>query len=340
MLNQNFAAFAAITQAQAEGPEGPQYLTDYSPSDKPWDVHRAQAQAVEGVYLGTVFDRLAFRIRDCTGYLGFAWDVDRDTGEVRLKLREAHFCRVRHCPVCQWRRSLMWQARFLKALPSIEQAFPTARWVFLTLTVRNVPVQELRSSLQEMNKAWHRLIKRSEFAANVLGWIRTTEVTRGRDDSAHPHFHVLLMVRPGYFSGKGYVTQARWTELWRECARLDYTPVVDIRTVKQKPGSDSPLRNAISETLKYAVKPSDMSDDWLLELTRQVHKLRFIASGGVLKNILRESDETDQDLMLAEDGEPGEPELFFDWQRGIKRYMRRRKAFFFAAHGCAAGRMP
>ncbi|WP_170869787.1 protein rep, partial [Shigella sonnei] len=27
----------------------------------------------------------------------------------RLRLREAHFCRVRHCPVCQWRRSLMWQ---------------------------------------------------------------------------------------------------------------------------------------------------------------------------------------------------------------------------------------
>ena len=131
MLTSTLAATAALTQAADQ----PQFLTDYSPRDKPWDVHRAQAQSVEGVYSGTVFDSLAGRIRDCTGHLGFVWsDPDPETGELHLKLRSAHFCRVRHCPVCQWRRSLMWQARFLKALPSIEQAHPTARWLFITLT--------------------------------------------------------------------------------------------------------------------------------------------------------------------------------------------------------------
>jgi plasmid rolling circle replication initiator protein Rep len=221
----------------------------------------------------------------------------------------------------------MWQARFLKALPTIEQAYPSARWVFLTLTVRNCPITDLRSTLQDMNKAWQRLIKRPEFASNVQGWIRTTEVTRGRDDSAHPHFHVLMMVKPGYFAGKNYVKQSRWTEVWRECAKLDYTPIVDIRLVKQKPGASgckSPLRHAVAETLKYAVKPSDMRDDWLIELTRQVHKLRFFASGGALKNVLREVEETEHDLLLADDpadaNAASEPSLFFDWQRHIKRY--------------------
>jgi hypothetical protein len=53
-------------------------------------------------------------------------------------------------------------------------------------------------------------------------------------------------------------------------------------------------------------------------------RLRFIASGGALKNILRETEETEQDLLLAdEDGEGGEPELFFDWRRAIKRYVKR-----------------
>jgi plasmid rolling circle replication initiator protein Rep len=318
MLEPNFAAQAALTQTGDQ----PQYLSDYSPQDKPWDKHRGQAQQVEGVYLGTVFDRLAGRIRGCSGYLGFGWEDDPDTGESRLKLREAQFCRVRHCPVCQWRRSLMWQARFLKALPSIEQAYPTARWLFLTLTVRNMPVQELRTSLQEMNKAWQRLIKRQEFSA-VQGWIRTTEVTRGQNDYAHPHFHVLLMVRPSYFT-HNYVTHERWAELWQECARLDYRPSVYIRAVKPKAGiSESPIRRAVSETLKYAVKPEDMHGEWLLELTKQVHRLRFIASGGVLKDILRETEESNEDLMLAEDGEGGEPELFFDWRRAIKRYVKR-----------------
>jgi plasmid rolling circle replication initiator protein Rep len=321
MLETNSAAYAAITQ---DGDQ-PRYLTDYSPKDAPWDVHRAQAQQVEGIYSGTIFDRLAGRIKGCTGYLGFAWETDPDSGESRLKLRAAEFCRVRHCPVCQWRRSLMWQARFLKALPAIEQAYPSARWLFLTLTVRNCPITDLRATIRDMNKAWQRLIKRHEFAGNVQGWIRTTEVTKGkdRDDSAHPHFHCLLMVRPSYFT-HGYVTQSRWTGIWQECARLDYTPIVDIRAVKPKPGSTtSALRNAVSETLKYAVKPEDMTGEWLIELTKQVFRLRFIASGGVLRNILREAEESDEDLMLAEDGEGGEPTLFFDWRREIKRYIKR-----------------
>lgn len=327
MLEQNSATCAHV--AQGEVAKTPQYLTDYSPADKPWDVHRSQAQRVEGVYFGTEFDGLAGRIKACSGYLGFGWETDPDTGESRLKLKAARFCRVRHCPVCQWRRSRMWQSRFLKSLPAIEASHPSARWVFLTLTVRNMPLTELRQGLQEMNKAWNRLRLRPEFASNVQGWIRTTEVTRAANDYAHPHFHALLMVKPSYFT-HGYVKQERWCDLWRECARLDYQPSVDIRAVKPKPSSgESPLRRAVSETLKYAVKPSDMQGEWLIELTRQVHKLRFIASGGALKNILRETEETEQDLIIADESgdevkdEKQEPELFFDWRPKIRKYKKR-----------------
>jgi plasmid rolling circle replication initiator protein Rep len=221
----------------------------------------------------------------------------------------------------------MWQARFLKSLPSIEAAHPSARWLFLTLTVRNMPVQELRQSLQSMNKAWHRLVKREEFGA-VQGWVRTTEVTKGRDGLAHPHFHCLLLVRPSYFK-KHYVRHERWTELWQECARLDYRPSVDIQVVKARSGAsgESPMRRAVYETLKYSVTPEDMMDrEWLLELTKQVHRLRFISSGGALKGVLRETEETERDLMLADEdgeGDSGDPELFFDWRREIKRYAKR-----------------
>jgi len=223
----------------------------------------------------------------------------------------------------------MWQARFLKALPAIEAAYPSARWLFLTLTVRNCPIIELRHTIQSMNKAWHRLIKRQEFSV-IQGWIRTTEVTRSKDDSAHPHFHVLMMVKPSYF-GKNYVTQRRWAELWQDCARLDYTPIVHVKAVKPKLGVGSldqlPLRRAISETLKYSVKPQDMSDDWLIQLTRQVYHLRFIASGGILKNVLREGEEKEEDLLLADDpdgsSDASEPDVYFRWNRTIRRYVKR-----------------
>ena len=52
----------------------------------------------------------------------------------------------------------MWQARFYQSLPVIVQEHPKARWLFLTLTVRNMPVCELRDALQHMNKSWQRLI--------------------------------------------------------------------------------------------------------------------------------------------------------------------------------------
>lgn len=114
----------------------------------------------------------------------------------------------------------MWQARFYQALPDLVRAYPKARWLFLTLTVRNCEVSELSVTLKVMNEAWQRLVKREEFKP-VQGWLRTTEVTRGKDRSAHPHFHVLLMVPPSMLSGVNYIKQPRWVELWQEALRAN-----------------------------------------------------------------------------------------------------------------------
>lgn len=297
------------------------YLSDCSPKDKPWDTHKASADRVAVIYAQDAeFRRLGTRVLDCSGFLSFARIADQETGELSLKLRGARFCRVRHCPVCQWRRSMMWQAKFYQALPAIQEAYPGARWLFLTLTVRNCPVDALRATLGAMSDGWNRLRLRSELKP-VVGWVRTTEVTRGGDGSAHPHFHCLLMVGPSYFTGRQYVKQARWTELWQECARLDYKPMVDVRAVK------GDLSKAVQETLKYAVKPADMEADgeWLLELTRQVHKLRFIATGGALKDVLKpEAEITNDDMIGAETSQEGEDfgKVSFGWDRPARRYKK------------------
>lgn len=305
-------------------PAEPEYLSECSPRDKPWDSHRSEADEVSGIYTSEEeFERLAARVAMCSQVLGFAWAPEKETPEVlSLKLRAAHFCRVRHCPICQWRRALMWLARFLEALPALIQGYPSSRFVFLTLTRRNVSVTDLRESLKEMNRAWDRLSKKVAFKV-VLGWVRTTEVTRGADGSAHPHFHVLLMVPGSYFNGKNYITQAEWTDLWQSALRADYRPIVDVRAVKGEEG----LIGGVRETLKYAVKPADMVADhaWFKELTRQLHKLRFIAAGGVLKNVLRPEQESEEDLLLfGDEHEKGEePSVFFDWSRPAKKYKRR-----------------
>ncbi|MCN4522975.1 protein rep [Escherichia coli] len=315
-----------------------QYLTDYSPADKPWDEHRSISDDVGGIYLRAAgFERYGERVEGCSGILRFGWSANEETGETRLRLRDARFCRVRHCPICQWRRSLMWQARFYQSLPKIVAEYPDARWLFLTLTVRNCPITELGDTLTVMNAAFQRLKDRKEFRG-VLGWVRTTEVTRGKDGNAHPHFHILLMVSPSMLSGDGYVKHARWVELWRDCLRVEYDPNVDIRVVKSrkpKDGESLPcsvvdqLRGVVVETLKYSTKPADMLVDpeWFLELTRQVHKRRFVATGGVLKDVLQLERETNEDLIMADgmaEGADDGSRLAFSWRAVAKKYRRDR----------------
>ncbi|EBD4965550.1 Replication protein [Salmonella enterica] len=307
------------------------FLSDYSPQDASWDTQRAFTDSVGGIYqTAAEFERYAQRMASCSGLLRFGWSTLMETGETRLRLRSAQFCRVRHCPVCQWRRTLMWQARFYQALPKIVVQFPSSRWLFLTLTVRNCAISELGETLTAMNAAFKRMEKRKELSP-LQGWIRATEVTRGKDGSAHPHFHCLLMVPPSWFT-RDYVKQARWVELWRDCLRVNYEPNVDIRTVKTKTGEAvanvaEQLQSAVAETLKYSVKPEDMANDpdWFLELTRQLHKRRFISTGGALKNVLQLDRETNEDLVIADemgDGTDDGKRTAFVWDSEKRRYRR------------------
>lgn len=307
-------------------------LSFLSKGDTAWDKNRSYAEDVANIYTGTGknnFDRLAQRIDDCSEFLTFNWQDNKQTGETALKLANAQFCRVRHCPVCQWRRSLMWKARFYEALPPLQEKHPTHRFIFLTLTVKNVAITGLRAQLQEMNKAWRKLVQRKPFKAGVAGFVRTTEITRNKKtNAAHPHYHALLIVKSNYFT-KNYIKQGDWSQMWQTCLNVDYTPVVDVRTVKAKKGSDKEgLSHAVAETLKYAVKPSDLVDNgpWLLELTKQVHKLRFIASGGLLKDALKEDEESNEDLIktgLEEEAQQEEPDqIVFNWLPSRRQYLK------------------
>ncbi len=299
------------------------YLSDVSPQDKPWDVHRTNAAAVQSLYEQTDLRRYAVRIRECSKALGFAFQSN-DAGELKLRLQQCKCCRVRHCPVCQWRRCLMWRARFFQTVPKVMEVYPKHRWVFLTFTVRNPPLNELRDTLGLMNKAWNRMILRKKFPA--IGFVKATEVTRAENGYAHPHFHVLMLVSSRYF-GDQYIKQEEWRVLWQQALRVDYLPVVNVKAVKPRQGKEgNGFAIALLETMKYGVKESDLLHDaaWLSELTKQLHKTRAVSVGGVLKDYL--SEEEPDDLVHAEDEEPAEGDseirVWFGWREMAKRYVK------------------
>jgi plasmid rolling circle replication initiator protein Rep len=227
---------------------------------------------------------------------------------------------------------LQWQARLYQALPRLLTDFPDSRFLFLTLTIRNCRVDALRYTLGVLSQGWKRLIELRTWPAQ--GWIRAVEITRSKDSSAHPHYHSLLMVPATYFAAD-YLKQRKWAELWQHCLRINYTPVVDVRVIKQSRKrswlkvnqvSIPQMWSIVTEILKYSVKPSDMIRDhaWFLAMSDQVLKTRAVAVGGVLKQYLRERGHED----LTQ--EPGEEEaaakeaerLFFGWKQEVRRYRR------------------
>lgn len=313
-------------------------LGTISPKDKPWDNHRLFADKVQSLYLAAENDKYADRMTRCAKLLEFAFKTGNDA-TIALTLRTAHFCRVRHCPVCQWRRSMKWTARMFQALPAINEAYPKHRWMFLTLTVKNCPIEELRSQLSDMNKAFKRLTQLQSWPAT--GWVKSIEVTRSEAGEAHPHFHVLMLVPAGYFTGKGYVKQETWRQTWQECLRVNYLPVVNVKAVKAKKAASeathpdreqsptqaeigfSPesctrsdtatepkiaiepgIARAICETLKYSVKESDLAIDsnWLSQLTSQLNGTKAVSVGGELKRFLREEKDNDDLVHIDENG--------------------------------------
>ena len=99
------------------------------------------------------------------------------------------------------------------------------------------------------------------------------------------------MVPPSYFS-HGYLSHAKWVALWQQSLRVDYQPVIHV------------------------------SGEWFLELTRQLHKTRAIAIGGVLRHYMRELEEKNQDLIdeSEQTHEVDEGILSFRWERKSKKY--------------------
>lgn len=299
------------------------YLSDVSSKDKTWDRLRAASDKVKNLYRGTIFDCYADRIAACSGILSFKVFHDPGTGVIRFILSGSNFCRCRHCPVCQSRRSMTWRARFFVALPKILRDYPKARFLFLTLTVRNCPVEELRSTLSHMNKSWVLLTKRGQFPA--LGWLKSVEVTRGTNGDAHPHLHAILMVNPSYF-GSGYLSKQKWIALWRSALHVNYDPSVAIRVVKstsESPDSfDHELKKGFCEVLKYSLKVDDLTfnQDWLLRITEQLHKTRAVSVGGVFRSYISEKEPDDlitEELQLEEKDDYS---LCFGWREKVQRY--------------------
>lgn len=335
--------------------EGIEYLCNYSTKDQLWDKHRATTDTVADYYLSSPwFDqhRRGERACNCALLLGFNKSLN-ELGDTALKLSILHTCKVRWCAICQWTKQRVWRRRFIKGIPKMLEAYPASRLLFLTLTQKNCAIADLRATLDDMGRSFQRLMKRKELVGLVLGYAKSTEVTKGADGTAHAHFHVLILVKSTYFGGGHYLSHEDWMLLWRSAARLDYDPYVHIQLVKPKKGSQdiTGVVSAVCEVAKYCVKPSDLTGDpidpktkkrvtraqnlsprdWFLELDRQLHGTKVMNLSGSFREFMAEEEPETEEILKAfnEENDDEIPtneddRIFFNWWRDYKRYARKK----------------
>src|SRR5690625_4769021 len=252
----------------------------------------------------------AERVKDCAEVLEYKLDIETN----EMNLFRVWFCKSRLCPMCNWRRTMKHGIQTQKVVAEVIRRKPKARWLFLTLTVKNVyDGEELNKSLSAMAQGFRRMMQYVKVAKNLVGFMRATEVTVNKiDNSYNQHMHVMVAVESTYFDGSAnYITQKQWTSFWKRAMKLDYDPVVDVRAIKPKNKHKSDIKSAIDETAKYPVQHTDfVTDDEdrnlqiVSDLETGLHRKRLISYGGLLKEIHKElnlDDAEDGDLVHTDD---------------------------------------
>lgn len=305
----------------------------------PWRAKK-QENLVYANYLNELGYLKAKNVRECGEVLQFAID---ENGQ--FKLHNTWFCKSRLCPMCAWRRRLELVTETSTILDRALLADSKSEFLFLTLTLKNAELGDLKLVLQQLHKGFYRLMKYKRISNITKGYIRATEITINRKTKQyHPHLHIMLMVPKDYSRRKQYkryVPQEEWVALWRRALRVNYDPVVNIKKVrsrKRKNGTESGELAAAKEVAKYQVKSKEyltgqVKSDlvYLDELEGALRNTRQFGYGGLLKEIRKqlldeeESENGKQKLDHIEseidDDGIARPTIMFKWAWALSNYI-------------------
>lgn len=230
-------------------------------------------------------ERTAVQVQNCATSLGIT-DIDGIARVVR-----ADFCRERICAVCAWRRQVRFVAQTTPILDYMSEH--GYQFIFATVTVKNVSYNELDKTLSLILKGFANLRHRAEIKRAWRGIIRSVELTYNENNNTfHPHIHMLIAVDKSYYENS-YISQARLSELWRDCINADYVPVVDIRRVND-------TERAAVESLKYSLKPT-VNPTALSAFYYILKGRRLISFTGIFKTLRTEFKLSDFENILTDD---------------------------------------
>lgn len=295
-------------ELQAVNPDGLARLED---GKFAWRAERMKTRRLVRLYSMAGYPDYADRAEGCATWLRFGIIGDK------RGLLSANFCNLRLCPMCVARGARVRAQQLSKVMDTV-QAEHHCQYIFLTLTIQNVPGDKLGDALTELTAGWSRFMKQRPVAKAIKGWFRALEITRNTDEGSewygtyHPHIHAIWSVEDDYFARKSglYLTKDDIIARWGKACRLDYGPSVKISKTYDKRSGKKPRNDneascgAVLEAAKYATKDSDyissdLSDEEAAQVvddyTQALHRRRLTAYGGWLKETAKRLKADDLD---------------------------------------------
>lgn len=208
MLYENHKVFRQIVKAVEAG-EKVNFLPIKKFSELA-DVAAANAQTLnrrkkENINLSRVYQKIgqqdrAHRVAFCCSYRYMLVDSEKRAHNVHTVR-----CRDRHCIECTRIKSYVYQERLKRtAIEKIKSDFKADEFLFLTFTLKNPKVTQMRKAMRAMSQAFGMLTRRKIFASVFRGGIRTFEVTRNYAERlknhCHPHIHAIAQTKADAFN--------------------------------------------------------------------------------------------------------------------------------------------
>ena len=373
-MNGEIILFKQFTKAEINNQV--QFLSDKNSlgKERPWRDKKIKNMLLEECYLALAdgdnsdiikrpldyYHGKAERLNSCSTHLEFNCMEDGSR-----QLAKGYFCQIGLCPICSWRKEMKVRVQLGKVVA--ELLVMDYRFIFLTLTCKNVDAYELSSAIDALYTGIYRMFKLRPVKRAIDGYFRALEVThdskrkitrdmyasaerRAYYDSLglkmgdfnpnfnkyHPHFHVMIAVKPDYFKRKNglYISQEEWTDYWMQSLRVDYKPIVDVRAVKNAKDK------GILEVAKYTVKDSEyiikqdkpLTLETVLVLDDALHHRRLIGYSGVMKKIHKQlnlDEDVRADVLLDEESSGYEAVSniveCYKWHVGYKNYVFEKK---------------
>lgn len=208
MLYENHKVFKQIVKAVEAG-EKVNFLPIKKFSELA-DVAAANAQTLnrrkkENISLSKIYQKIgqqdrAHRVAFCCSYRYMLVDSEKRAHNVHTVR-----CRDRHCSECQKIKSWIYQSRLKRtAIEKIKSDFKSDEFLFLTFTLKNPRVTQMRKAMRTMSQAFGMLTRRKPFSEIFRGGIRTFEVTRNYAERlknhCHPHIHAIAQTKSDAFN--------------------------------------------------------------------------------------------------------------------------------------------